>query len=237
MKNSLTFAAISSLTLLSHAATVSVDDSLVGSNIGSTAAGSQGTIVLDPAGVLGWANYDSASLSPSVGESGGTVTITGSQIGAFTLSSSTDNRFSQSWTGGSDTIGVRGQTATGMAAGEGFRFSFVPGVIGDLSLMILIADFNVDVDYAVTQGGNAVGSGAIAAFDTASTYDEGPVYFNFNVADAGEAAATWNFDITRASTGGGNALLISGVSLVAVPEPSAALLGALGFLGLLRRRR
>lgn len=79
--------------------------------------------------------------------------------------------------------------------------------------MIHIADFNVDVDYAVTQGGNTVGSGAIAAFGASNTYDEGPVYFNFTVADTTEAAAMWNFDITRSATGGGNALLVGGVSL------------------------
>lgn len=236
MKIPLTLATLAALAVSSDAATVSVDDSLVASNIGGTStAGSQGTIVLDPAGVLGWANYSGASVTPSTGESGGTINITAAQVGAFTLSASLDTRFGQSWTGGSDTKGVRGQTGTGMAVGEGFSFSFVPGAIGDFKLMVLIADFNVDVDYAVTQGGNAVGSGAIAAFGAASTYDEGPVYFNFNVANSTEAAATWDFDITRASTGGGNALLVSGVSLV--PEPSAALLGGLGFVALLRRRR
>jgi lysophospholipase L1-like esterase len=196
----------------SFAASLTVDESSAASNIGGSAAGSQGAVVLDPAGVLGWANYR-ASLTPSAGESGGAVAITASQIGAFTLSASVDTRFSQSWSGGADTNGVRGQSAAGMAAGEGFRISFIPGAIGNFTLMIHIADFNVDVDYAVTQGGNAVGSGAIAAFGAASTYDEGPVDFHFTVADAAEAAATWDFDITRSATGGGNALLLGGVSL------------------------
>lgn len=196
----------------SFAASLTVDDSSAASNIGASVAGNQGSVVLDPAGVLGWANYR-ASLTPSAGESGGAVAITASQIGAFTLSASTDTRFSQSWSGGADTHGARGQSASGLAIGEGFRFSFVPGATGVFTLMIHIADFNVDVDYAVTQGGNAVGSGALAAFGAANTYDEGPVYFNFTVADTTEAAAMWNFDITRSATGGGNALLVGGVSL------------------------
>ena len=199
-----------------------MDGSSAESNIGGTASCSQGALVLDPASVQGWANYR-ASLAPSAGESGGPVAITARQIGAFTLSASVGTRFSQSWSGGSDTNGERGQTATGMAAGEGFRFSFIPGAIGNFTLMIHVADFNVAADYAVTRGGIAVGSGAIAEFGAANTYDEGPVYFHFSVADAAEAAATWDFDITRSATGGGNALLIGGVSLgtaAAVENPS-----------------
>ena len=199
----------------SFAASLTVDESLAQSNIGAEAAGSRGDLVLDPAGVLGWANFDRASLTPSAGESGGVVGITTSQVGSFTLSVSTDNRFSQSWSGGSDTIGVRGQTGTGLAVGEGFRFSLVPGEIGSYTLMVHIADFNVDLDYAVTEGGNEVGSGELSNFGAASTYDEGPVFFHFTVDDAAEAVATWDFEITRSSTGGGNALLIGGVSLSA----------------------
>lgn len=210
------------------AASVTIDDSAIGVNIGSpTSAGNRGDIPLAPSGVLGWANYRN-SLTPASGESGGTVAITATQVGVFTLGTATDNRFSQSWPGGSDTAGIRGQSTTGLAAGEGLRFSFVPGAIGNFRFTVHIGDFNSDVDYAVAQGGNPVASGGIAALNgNGATYDEGAVHFDLTVADASEAAATWDIDILRAATGGGNAILVGGVSLVATtpPEPPAPVTG------------
>ncbi len=56
-------------------------------------------------------------------------------------------------------------------------------------------------------------------------------YFLFENLTA--ASGTLNFTSSSAS----NRIPITGIQFVAIPEPSAALLGALGFVGLLRRRR
>lgn len=191
-------------------------------NIGASAAGSKGNIVLDPVGVLGWANYRT-TLTPAAGEFGGTA-FTLSQIGTFTLESLADCRFRDAWgaTPTTETIGVRGRVASGLSDNEGFRLAFVPGAPGSYRLTVHMGD-NMSVvttnapavNYAVTQDGNPVtaGTGTLPT-GTGTSFDEGPVTFNFTVANATEAAATWNFDFTRTTgTLNGQALFITGASL------------------------
>ncbi len=191
-------------------------------NIGASAAGFKGNIVLDPAGVLGWANYRT-TLTPAAGEFGGTA-LTLTQIGTFTLENIADARFRDAWgtTPTTDTIGLRARVVTGLDASEGFRLAFVPGAPGSYRLTVHMGD-NLSVvttnapavNYAITQGGNPVtgGSGTLPT-GTGTSFDEGPVTFNFTVADATEAAATWNFNFTRATgTLNGQALFVTGASL------------------------
>lgn len=191
-------------------------------NIGTpTTAGNRGNIVLDPPGVLGWANYRT-TLTPVTGEFGGTA-FTLSQIGTFTLESLADSRFRDAWgtTPTTDTIGVRGRVTTGLSDNEGFRLAFVPGAVGSYRLTVhLIDNLSVGtntpaVNYTITQGGNPVtgGTGTLPT-GTGTSFDEGAVTVNFTVADSTEAAATWNFDFTRVSgTVNGQALGITSASL------------------------
>jgi hypothetical protein len=61
-----------------------------------------------------------------------------------------------------------------------------------------------------------------------------------NVWEAGTNAIftlTFSGGATSTGTGGGQETLVDNIGITIVPEPSALLLGALGMLGLLRRRR
>ncbi|MCB1131549.1 MAG: choice-of-anchor D domain-containing protein, partial [Verrucomicrobiae bacterium] len=115
-----------------------------------------------------------------------------------------------------DALGVRGQGATGMANGEGFRISLVPGSVGSYALTVHTGDFNTANGWAVSQAGTPIDSGTLPNGGV-NVLDEGVVVFYFTVADAGEAAATWDFDILRVG-GGGNAMKVNSAFLV----PAAA---------------
>jgi hypothetical protein len=61
-----------------------------------------------------------------------------------------------------------------------------------------------------------------------------------NVWEAGSNAIftlTFSGGATSTGTGGGQETLVDNIGITVVPEPSAAFLGSLGMLGLLRRRR
>lgn len=73
------------------------------------------------------------------------------------------------------------------------------------------------------------GSGGVTA---AQVMSAGTFTTSFTVANDGDAISLRYQDIT-----GGDTFGINGFEVTAVPEPSAALLGALGVLALLRRRR
>lgn len=75
-----------------------------------------------------------------------------------------------------------------------------------------------------------------AAVTTTGTFETRTVSYTAAAADDGQAIVLRFFDFN----GGGNTTNQTGIDnieLTAVPEPSAALLGALGLLALLRRRR
>ena len=156
------------------------------------------------------------SLTPSF--SGGSTTISLAQIGTFTLETIGDSRFRDVSASSTNTVGIRGRSATGLGDGEGFRLSLVPGTIGSFSLTIHTGDFNTTTNWAVSQGGTAVGSGTLAT--VANALDEGPVIFNFTVDNATEASATWDFDLTRGAAGG-NALFIEQYGSTTTTTPSS----------------
>lgn len=221
------------------AATLIVDGTGVESGIGAAATGSR-VRDITPAGVLGWANWTGGSLTPQAnnGATGGTI-ITLSQIGASTATIDTvsDNRYRQQWGAtvtatDSDVLSTR---TTTNAVNSGFRYSLTPGAVGTYDLYIHLGEFGASaVNYTVSDsGGNFTAfSGAISQYATGTAYDEGFVKFTFTVDNAAEATSTWNFDLTRSTTGA----ILTGAAYL-VPEPSVALLGGLGLLGLLRRRR
>lgn len=83
-------------------------------------------------------------------------------------------------------------------------------------------------------------STAIAVYSTGSSFTAVDGAGNANVGLNATNAANWVYGITRSVTTQPtvtSGAYTTGVQLTSIPEPSAALLGALGALGLLRRRR
>ena len=80
---------------------------------------------------------------------------------------------------------------------------------------------------------NAASAQATFLFDTNN--DNGPGLYDFSYTRS-VLTTTFNSTNSRLFIGGGNGLSFDNI-VVTVPEPSAALLGGLGVLGLLRRRR
>lgn len=218
---------------IAHSATVSVDDSGVGTNIGATAAASQGYVRLNPAGVLGWANWGAGLLVPAAGEFGGDVALALGQVGEFTLNTANDNRFGQQWgettgAGDADTVAVRGLSGSGLGDGEGFKISFTPGAVGSYDLHVHVGEFDAaNLAYDVKVDGVSVGNGLLPAFAQSRLYDEGFVKFTL-AADEAEAGLLWEVEILR--TGGtGQALLVGGAYLLPTPGQALAIQPVINF--------
>lgn len=210
----------------SFAASLTVDTTGYLTNIGTpTTAGNRGSFLLNPSGVLGYANYGGTTFTPT--QSGGAIVLNLAKIGSYTVQDLVGVRFSDSVSGTPDTDTVRGATAIN----TGYRFSFVPGAIGNYSFTVHLADSKASVGYAVAQGGNAVGASGLLPDSGNSLYDEGIVTFNCNVANSTEATATWTFDLTHKATVSGAAIAIGGAWIVAgTPIPPPAPVVGLGKL-------
>lgn len=113
-------------------------------------------------------------------------------------------------------------TLSGLTVGKDYKVQFV------------LADNRDNTGYAtiLSKGGNVTGDSA----ETLYSYTDGK--FAVITASFNADATTAQFQPGQKWGGGGSdATFVSGVQVLAIPEPSTALLGGLGLLALLRRRR
>jgi len=95
--------------------------------------------------------------------------------------------------------------------------------------------------FVVGNAATLANSTLIAVYDSKSVYTPVDGVGNASVTLAGTVNADWVYGTERSLTAQtsvpSSAFASGGISLVSVPETSTAVLGALGLLGLLRRRR
>lgn len=94
--------------------------------------------------------------------------------------------------------------------------------------------------FLVGNNSTLANSTLIAVYRTPGQVFTPPVAGVANVAINGNVAGNWVYGIQRGVStqpSVANAAFTTGIQLTSVPEPSAALLGAIGAIGLLRRRR
>ncbi|WP_193213402.1 PEP-CTERM sorting domain-containing protein [Luteolibacter marinus] len=129
---------------------------------------------------------------------------------------------------------------------RGFSLTFTLDSAQDLlSLTVLsghtnntgIQDQAYSSDLVFSLAGGTLGSAVTASIT--ESYDSGPAYhpvvFDLNGTSLG--AGTYTLEVYQTNATGGSYAIYDGINLVAVPEPSIALLGGLGLLGLLRHKR
>jgi hypothetical protein len=225
MKNKLTIIASSlALASASHAA-ISLSGPAV-SGFGALApVGTLVLLVVDDTGT----NFGGAS-NPLSGD------LTSTSVDPLALpgtSISTGDRF-----GGDIILGRLAVTSAGTLPG-GFTFDNVAALQGDrFSLIFLpsltLSSTNANLVAGVTKYGIVSGS------DWILPSVNGGESFLYNSSDNGGDGTFFRTTIAAGVSTNGTYASSSGANLnigVAVPEPSAALLGAIGALGLLRRRR
>ena len=126
------------------------------------------------------------------------------------------------------------------------------GMYGDSSKTLELSGFTVGQEYLVqfvladTRGGGLEGrtitidgTSANIASEDSSAYTFAYASGNFAVVTARFTPATGDtaFSFSPLVDGGTNGTQMNGLNIMTIPEPSAALLGGLGMLCLLRRRR
>ena len=117
-----------------------------------------------------------------------------------------------------------GFTFDNLAAYQGQRFSLI--FIPSLTTASTNANLSGNTLYGITSGSDWI----LPAVN-------GGESFSFSSTDAGGATTFFRNTVASGVTTNDTYTSSSGANLTLVPEPSAALLGAIGVLGLLRRRR
>lgn len=132
-------------------------------------------------------------------------------------------------------------TFTNLLANTQYDFSAIGGRASggnDGFIKVITGAFGAggsDVDLLETTGG----TGKYAdddLLDTFSLLNDGTI-LNFSVISDGSGSIAFDFFEGQNDTDGGSSATFNALSITQIPEPSAALLGGLGLLFLLRRRR
>ena len=227
----------------------------------ATLAGSFGTRTsntpseanLTTLGTLDWRIWDGTAANPNPVENekaSGTAisnlsTTTGTGVGnsAFTLKQSYsytngDSPTADPSTGGGLNVGIQGTHANLLAAGSNFSFTVKPTNLEEHTLTIFAGSrytgstMTLALNGATTEVDTLARPGNTFIYDLVYTATFTPDDIN----DLLTVTLSAGPDSQDAGDGR-NAIFFSAAAVSAVPEPSTALLGALGLLGLLRRRR
>lgn len=191
-----------------------------------------GLSTLAPAGTLVLLVVDSPASNFGGGSAPLAGNLTSTSVAPLAISSAsitTGERF-----GGDLVLGRAAVTSAGALPG-GFTFENVALLQGQrFSLVYLpslgIASTNSNVSGSTTYG-------IVSGSDWITPAVNGGESFLFSSTDASGASSFFRVTVATGNATNDTYASASGANLTLVPEPSAALLGALGALGLLRRRR
>ena len=136
--------------------------------------------------------------------------------------------------GGDLVLGRLGVTSAGALPG-GFTFDNLAAYQGQRFSLIFIPSLTTSSTNANVSGSTTYG--ITSGSDWILPAVNGGESFSFSSTDAGGATTFFRNTVASGVTTNDTYTSSSGANLALVPEPSAALLGALGALGLLRRRR
>ncbi|MCW1883860.1 PEP-CTERM sorting domain-containing protein [Luteolibacter flavescens] len=131
---------------------------------------------------------------------------------------------------GIDTSPINGGTRSGLFTGQTFNGTLPAGFAGSQAYVVIAnnADFSLATHFAVVAA-NVAFTGPDGFGNSAQTLD---------ALSAANVVFGTVRQVTTQPDNLANAAFVSGVEMItAVPEPSIALLGALGVFGLVRRRR
>jgi hypothetical protein len=210
----------------SYTATGSTDTSWVNvSGYDSIVAGNAGGASTTFGGVT-WGAMTSGNLETSA--NGVTINISAPSV-AWALTTS------GFYSGGPDLLNNGAYSETLQASGVDYTINLSGFTVGkEYKVQFVLADSRDNSGHAtiLAKGANVTGDSTRTRY----SYTDGQfaVITAFFTADAATAqfqpGQRWGDDVP-------NSTFISGVQVLAIPEPSAALLGGLGMLCLLRRRR
>lgn len=136
--------------------------------------------------------------------------------------------------GGTHNVGVAAGQSGNFGSQNGSTLNFLGGTVTALRLTNGSGNLNVGGDAILTA--NTIIFAGTGAFDIAADWTGSLTIPGVNWETTLTSDATFDGAAIDATVFAEN-FLVEGNTVSLIPEPSAALLGALGFLGLLRRRR
>lgn len=131
---------------------------------------------------------------------------------------------------------------------RGFSLTFTLGTPSILSTLTVLSahtnnsgnqDQAFDSDLVFNLSGGTLGSAVTGSSSQTYLTDAIPYHtVDFDLTNTTLGAGTYSLEVYQTNfVGGGGYAAYNGITLTSIPEPTVALLGSLGLLGLLRRRR
>jgi MYXO-CTERM domain-containing protein len=213
--------------------------SILGALVAITGA-SHGAIALTGTALTGLSTLAPVgTLVLLVADSGGNGLFSGATVSGDLISSSVspialaNASVTIGETFGGDSILGRGAVTSAGALPGGFSFDNVAGLQGKRFSLVYLPSLT-SASTAVTA---ATTYGLVSGSDWILPAVNGGESFSFSSTDQNGATSFYRVTVASGVATNDTYTSSSGANLTLVPEPSAALLGAVGALGLLRRRR
>lgn len=203
--------------LSAHGATISIGDlTTLGTSYLLNEAATGGNDITTITDTTANSNRTFTALNSGAG--GSLVTITGFAFGAGATANTND---AGTFTVGFNYLGNDGA----LGGGDDVSFGSASGTYNHTGSGIYVFDFDTDLSMTIPIG-NTSGTTWRLSFtpsNARSGYGDGTASIRFKAVSAGVLSTA--------------KISVAGTSLAVIPEPSAALLGFIGMLGLIRRRR